>query len=362
MKVESADTPSTILLVDDTAINISALFRYLVSAGYRVLVAKEGKSALDTIRNTEIDLVLLDIMMPEMDGFEVCEVLKAEPQTAEIPVIFMTALTDTVDKLRGFELGAADYITKPFQHEEVVARVNMHLRLYKYKRQLEQTNQELEAFAYTVAHDLKTPLGAMLSVLDLLAEERDIPSKANQQLHWIAKVGWEMSNIIDSLLLLAGVARQQEIVLEPLDMHDIIEHVLEQRFVHLIKANDACIQLPKQWNVAKGYAPWVAEVWANYISNALKYGGHPPCLELGSERQNDGMVRFWVRDNGDGFNDKQAKQLFNPLMRLNNDDKQKGHGLGLAIVQRITQRLGGQVGVESQPGIGSLFYFTLPSV
>ena len=183
-----------------------------------------------------------------------------------------------------------------------------------------------------------------------------------------------MGNIIDELLLLAGVRRTQ-VEIEPLDMAGIVAEA-RLRLVHLIGDTRAEIILQdvSAWPVARGYGPWVEEVWVNYLSNALKYGGQPPRVELGADPlsilprsreggEGGGMVRFWVRDNGQGLTPEDQARLFTPFTRLD-QARAKGHGLGLSIVRRIVEKLGGQVGVESDgvPGQGSTFFFTLPGV
>jgi len=178
-----------------------------------------------------------------------------------------------------------------------------------------------------------------------------------------------MINIIDSLLLLAGVARDVDVPIQPLDMSVIISQVIQQRLTHLLKKyqgeiafNPNSTDIAKNsWPTAQGYAPWVEEIWANYLSNALKYGGRPPYLELGAHSQEDGTIRFWVRDNGPGLSKDAQNKLFTPFTRLHTD-RAEGHGLGLSIVQQIIEKLGGKVGVESTLGQGSRFYFTLPGL
>jgi signal transduction histidine kinase len=166
-----------------------------------------------------------------------------------------------------------------------------------------------------------------------------------------------MNNIIDELLLLAGV-RQTEVKLDPLDMASIVTGAL-QRLTDLTEAHRAEIIVPNAWPETLGYAPWVEEVWVNYLSNAIKYGGRPPRVELGAETQADGAVRFSVRDNGPGITLDDQARLFTPFTRLDHV-RAKGHGLGLSIVRRIAEKLGGKVGVQSQVGYGSTFYFILP--
>lgn len=218
---------------------------------------------------------------------------------------------------------------------------------------------ELDAFAHTVAHDLKNPLTGILANAELLQTSWAGPAERRQAVNRIEGNGRKMANIIKELLTLAQLRQIEDLVLHPLDMERILDEAL-QRLTHVIDIEAAEIILPSAWPAALGYAPWVEEVWANFLSNGLKYGGEPPRLVLGADKLTDGMVRFWVRDNGRGLTVEQQAQLFVPFTRLN-QAKAAGHGLGLSIVHRIIERLGGSVGVESQIDQGSLFYFTLPA-
>jgi two-component system sensor histidine kinase/response regulator len=180
------------------------------------------------------------------------------------------------------------------------------------------------------------------------------------RLQAIVRNGRTMNNIIDELLLLAGV-RKTEVQVAPLDMASVVSQA-QQRLAYMIQQYRAEITLPDSWPVALGHGPWVEEVWVNYLSNACKYGGRPPRVELGGAMQANGMVRFWVRDNGAGLTPEEQARLFVPFTRFN-QVRVKGHGLGLSIVRWIVEKLGGQVGVESDGvlGRGSVFYFTLSS-
>jgi PAS domain S-box-containing protein len=227
--------------------------------------------------------------------------------------------------------------------------------------ELQARNEELDAFDHTVAHDLKGPLSLVVGFSEAL--ENDYPGLSREEvrrhLHTIARSAWTMGRIIDELLLLAGVRKTQATV-SPLDMANIVDEA-RLRLSDLIEECQAEIVLPEAsaWPVALGHAEWIVEVWANYLSNSIKYGGQPPCVKLGAEAQPDGMVRFWVRDNGHGLSSEEQARLFTPFTRLD-QVRAKGHGLGLSIVRRIVEKLGGQVGVESLVGQGSSFFFTLP--
>jgi signal transduction histidine kinase len=243
--------------------------------------------------------------------------------------------------------------------QEITKRQQAEAALREHALELEARNKELDAFAHTVAHDLQGPLANLLGYTTVLQESWfDFPQEQlTEILGTVARVARKMSNIIDELLLLASV-RKEEAHITPMEMSQIIGEV-QRRLDYMLKEYGAELILPDSWPVALGYAPWIEEVWANYLSNAIKYGGQPPRLEVGATPQADGMIRFWVRDNGAGLTPAAQSHLFTPFATLN-QVRAKGHGLGLSIVQRIVEKLGGQVGVESQVGQGSLFYFSLP--
>jgi signal transduction histidine kinase len=363
-----SDTPKpTILLVDDTPENLRLLAQILSDQAYRVRTAINGERALATVQKELPDLILLDILMPDIDGYEVCRRLKADAHLAEVPVIFISALNEVFDKVTAFEVGGVDYITKPFQMEEVIARVQTHLNLTLMRRtlhqqnlQLQDQNQELEAFAHTVAHDLKNPLATLIGFLHLM--EMDHPpttQAATSNLSFSIQSANRLNNIIDELLLLATV-RKEQIEFQPVDMGQIIPQAFE-RIEHMRKRYQPELLIPASWPRVWGYAPWIEEVWVNYLSNGLKYGGQPPHLELGADVLPGGGVRFWVQDNGPGIAPEAQPLLFTEFTRLDRVRAQ-GHGLGLSIVRRIMTRMNGACGVQSAPGEGSIFYFDLPAV
>lgn len=367
-----------ILVVDDNAENLRLLSQMLSERGYRVRVANSGRRALQSVQSNAPDLILLDIMMPDMNGYRVCEELKADEAFQDIPVIFVSALGEALDKVRAFSSGGVDYVTKPFQIKEVLARVRTHLFLHSLQKDLERQVAELNAFAHTVAHDIKSPLSVLVGYGDILAD--DSFDLQHQELKDIAeaivKSGRRVSNIVDELLLLSSVHQMEEVKRTALDMTAIVRRV-QERLEPLIQESQSEITVPPTWPMALGYGPWIEEVWVNYLSNAIKYGGCPdedipPRVELGfDDLASDGMsemenpftgasVRFWVRDNGPGIAPEQQGQLFTEFTRLH-QVRAQGHGLGLSIVQRVVEKLGGQVGVESDLGEGSLFYFILPA-
>jgi len=244
---------------------------------------------------------------------------------------------------------------------DITKRVLAEQAVRQFNTELQARNEELDAFAHTVAHDLKGPLSVVVGFSETLENDYTGLSReeVRRHLHTIARNTRTMGRIIDELLLLAGVRKAQAQV-GPLDMANIVDEA-RLRISELIEECQAEIVLPEAsaWPVALGHAGWIVEVWANYLSNSIKYGGQPPCVKLGAEAQPDGMVRFWVRDNGHGLSSEEQARLFTPFTRLD-QVRAKGHGLGLSIVRRIVEKLGGQVGVESLVGQGSSFFFTLP--
>ncbi|MCA9933115.1 MAG: PAS domain S-box protein [Anaerolineales bacterium] len=226
---------------------------------------------------------------------------------------------------------------------------------------LREAVEELDAFAHTVAHDLKSPLSVMLSYTWMLLDEvEQMPTELIRTFsEALARNGAKMNSIINELLLLASVRKLDEVEIVPLDMGFVIREALG-RLKLMIEEYQAEIVMPELWPAASGYASWVEEVWANYISNAIKYGGTPPVVEVGATLLDDHSVCCWVKDNGVGLDADQQARLFNQFTRLD-ETRAQGHGLGLSIVQRIVDKLGGRVGVESAKGAGSVFSFTLPA-
>ena len=251
----------------------------------------------------------------------------------------------------------------------IVERKQAEEQLHAYRLQLESQNLELDAFAHTVAHDLKNPVAGIISFAEVWLDDYETMSAQDvvKMLDYVLRAGYRLDKIIEALMLLSGI-RRLEIVPEPLDTIGIVQQAIAnvQTLIQDQQAQISWIDQPA-WPVVLGYAPWVEEVWVNYISNAIKYGGRPPRIEIGASppvnqsSERPAQVRFWVRDNGSGLTPEEQSKLFTPFTRLGQVHVE-GHGLGLSIVQRIIEKLGGEVGVESSgiPGDGSTFSFSLP--
>lgn len=226
---------------------------------------------------------------------------------------------------------------------------------------LQERNKELDAFAHTVSHDLKGPLSNMIVFGHLLNDsDHSMPAEDQKEsVGYIIRSGYKMLEIIDEMLVLASI-KKEEVEGEALDMAAILSEI-QNRIAYLVEEHQAKITILSHWPRAWGKRSWVQQVWFNFITNAVKYGGRPPLIEIGATELADEMIRFWVRDNGRGLTRQQIQQLFIPFERLEAETA-SGHGLGLSIVKSIVEKLGGEVGVESEVGVGSSFYFTLPAI
>ncbi|MBT3386049.1 MAG: PAS domain S-box protein [Prolixibacteraceae bacterium] len=234
--------------------------------------------------------------------------------------------------------------------------------LRKLSLELQERNSDLESYAHTVAHDLKNPVGVISGFAEIISEEDNLTSEETKEYsQHIYKSSLNLVNIINELLLFASL-QKTEIDLKELDMKEIVSLAID-RVIPEKEQGMIDITLPDSWLTSVGHAPWIEEVWKNYISNAFKYGGVPLKIEFGCEQNKSethpNFVKYWIKDFGPGISEKNQKLLFKKFERLD-QVKATGHGLGLSIVRRIVEKLGGKTGVESEPGKGSTFYFMLP--
>lgn len=239
----------------------------------------------------------------------------------------------------------------------------LNQQLQAQNAELEARNADLDAFAHTVAHDLKNPLSAIIGFAALLDTELATKGENETTLRNVKRIvqaGHKMNYIIEELLLLSTIRKVSEVETRPVAMGEVVQEALT-RLQMEIEQSGAHISLPTHWPEVCAHPAWVEEVWTNYLSNAIKYGGHPPNIVVGWDEVPDHpeLLRFWVQDNGPGLTDEEQQRLFTPFTRLDKV-RAKGHGLGLSIVRRIVEKLGGTVGVISAPGQGSTFWFTLP--
>lgn len=351
--MKSATNARIVVIEDDPAIR-ATLIDLLELNGCTVSFATNGADGLALVQRDGADVVLSDLHMPGLDGFGLIERLRADDRTRSIPVIICSASAEPERMRQGMNLGADDFIVKPFTEDQVMSSIRARLE----KRAL---LDELDAFAHTVAHDLKNPIGSLMMRVGLLRTNWNTVTEEKKLVHMqeLESSIVRLNTIVEELLVLAGVGRQSVKSL-PIDMTEVLAETVE-RVAHLIKKSGAEISQLRAWPVGYGHAPWVVEIWTNYLSNALKYGGTPPVVQLGASPVPErNCVRFWVQDNGPGLTPGQQAQLFQQFSRVT-ETRVKGHGLGLSIVRRIAEKLGGSVGVESQLGAGSRFWFELPA-
>jgi PAS domain S-box-containing protein len=253
--------------------------------------------------------------------------------------------------LAGWQMDGEDYFTA------IVRDISERKQI---EREQQQLIQDLEAFAHTVAHDLKSPLSVVSGYTELMLDEFEDLSEEERDLtlRTMYATTHKMVNIVDELLLLARL-RSSEVTPVPLEMGFVVKEAC-QRLDYLIRQHGGTIESPSRWPRAMGYGPWIEEVWVNYISNALKYGGRPPAIRLGARKLPENMICYWVKDNGPGLSPTEIDRLFTMFTPLD-QVQAKGHGLGLSIVRRIIDKLGGEVGVNCPNGQGCQFYFTLPA-
>ncbi len=357
---------SSILVVDDTPANLRLLHRLLSDEGYRVRLATSGALALRSVREEPPDLILLDVVMPGMDGFEVCRELLAQGSAQDTPIIFISALSETERKLEAFAVGGVDYVTKPFHSAEVLARVRTHLELLQHRRalaalnqRLQASNRELDRFAHVVAHDLKAPLQGLSGYAELLLiTEASLSPLGRERLEHILANTRRMGDLIDRLLRYAKTTSEPA-TLAPVSLAGLVARVLDE-LQPVIEASQARVQLG-ELPCVRADATRIEQLLRNLLGNALKYHqpDRPPVIELRAERRGD-RVLVTVRDEGIGFDEKDKPLVFGLFQRLPAHRDIEGTGVGLAVCKRIVEQHGGSIDVTSALGHGSTFSFTLP--
>jgi two-component system sensor histidine kinase/response regulator len=373
-------TAKTILIVDDMPANLGVLTSHLERQGYVAVVAQGGEEGVERAEFVRPDLILLDVMMPGVDGFEACRRLKANPATRDIPVIFMTALTDTGDKLTGFSVGAVDYVTKPLNGAEVLARIETHLALYGLRQQLaaqneqlqqeiaarertqvalQRSNTELEQLAYVASHDMQEPLRMVASYLQLVAQryKGQLDADADEFIGYAVDGAKRMQALINDLLAYSRVGTKAR-PFEPTDCGKVVATALANLRVAIHEAGAQITHDPLP--VVMGDAMQLLQLFQNLISNALKFKrADPVCVHIAAERAGNDW-RFTVRDNGIGIAAEYHQRIFVLFQRLHGRGDYPGTGIGLAICKKIVERHGGRIGVQSEVGVGTTFSFTIP--
>ncbi len=353
-----------VLIVDDVAKNIQLVANFLKQAGYDINFALSGESALDHIREDDFDLVLLDIMMPEIDGFEVCEKIKADERTKELPVIFLTAKTDIESITKGFEAGGVDYITKPFNKAELLARVKTHLDLRAQRKELEELNATKDKFFSIIAHDLKGPLNQVMGLSDILQAELAVCDERNlQQLGSLINDSVKsartlLNNLLDWARSQTGTINYKP---EKLNLKKMVSEVIK-----LNENNASQKNISIRNNVKNGHLTFADEnmimtVLRNLIGNSIKFTKQRGTIEVDARTENDYII-VSVTDNGIGIKKEDIPKLFKIGENHNKigNSEEKGTGLGLILSKEFVEINGGKIWARSEIGKGSRFSFSLP--
>lgn len=360
---ERRDT--SVLLVDDNTNNLGVLYRYLDDEGFTVLVSQDGERAIRLARDQRPDLILLDIMLPGMSGFEACEALKADAETADVPVIFISALTDIQDKVRGFAAGGVDYITKPFQQEEVLARINAHVTIKRQREELDRLNATKDRLFSVIGHDLRGPFMGLLGALELLRDSGDDLDSATT--HELIENLYESAETTYHLLenLLEWARSQQRSVdphPRPIDLATVISET-GQLFHAGARQKGVELRLETP-DGARAYADpdMFGTVLRNLINNAVKFTETGGVVTVSARRENE-SVEIAVADTGVGIAADEVAGLFDLAASVsrNGTKGERGSGLGLLLAHDYVIRNGGTIEVDSEPNRGSIFRVTLPA-
>ncbi|MCP4119042.1 MAG: hybrid sensor histidine kinase/response regulator [Desulfobacteraceae bacterium] len=354
----------TILVVDDNPANLGLLFNCLDAEGFRTLVAQDGAKAVEMASRSRPDLILLDVIMPEMDGFEICRRLKQAAETRDIPVIFMTALADTESKVNGFACGALDYISKPFHQEEVIARINTHLTLQEQKEHLLRINREKEKIIAVVAHDLKGPFQVMFSYLQMLTDSYDryTDERRKMYIQRISASTQASYSLVETLLnwVMAGDGTLEFSpgafsVKDHADLAvSLSRNMADRKDISLDLAAGEGIRVFADANM-------IAAVLRNLVANAVKFTPRGGRVWVGAD-QTDGRIRIWVRDSGVGMTREMIDNILwgSDYESRPGTELETGTGLGLVICKEFVEKNNGTLEIESRVGQGSKFTVTLP--
>ncbi len=357
------DIPN-LLIVDDVLANLKVLGEILKKEGYKVRPVPTGQLALEVAQKEKPDLILLDIMMPIMDGYEVCSRLKKDKTLRDIPVIFISALNETDDIVRALNSGGADYITKPFQAEEVKARVATHIKLYQQSKKLIELNAIKNKFFSIIAHDLKSPFTGLLGLSELMVtDNQDLTlSEFRQYSNSMHRTVVNIYKLLENLLEWAQV-QNNSLSFDPkeIDLRELfsecvasIEQSALQKEVTIIN------EIPAGQKVCAD-EKMLNSILGNLLSNALKFSRRNGTIVGKAKADDDGMIEVSIADTGVGMPESMIQKLFKLGERVSNigTDGELSTGLGLLLCKEFVEKHNGKIWVESQVGGGSVFHFTL---
>ena len=363
-----------LLVVDDVQTNVLLLKALLGKEGYGILVANNGQEALEVIRNENPDLILLDVMMPGMDGFEVAERLKSEEFRCEIPIIFLTALDDTQSIVNGFKLGVGDFISKPFRKEELMVRIKHQLSLVAARRIIEEKNEELrktiagrDKMYSVIAHDLRSPMASMKMLLNtiMMSVEKDkIDPDIFDMLEMSNKTSEEVFSLLDNLLKWTkSQLGKLTVIPQKLDISgladgvvEVMNSVAEVKHIKLIRTDHESFFVYVDIEMIKS-------ILRNLISNAVKFSNPDSEIKVGIKAE-DGKVIVSVTDSGKGIKKEDQHKLLKDSTHFTTygTNSEEGSGLGLLLCRAFARKNGGELWFESEENLGSVFSFSLPQL
>ncbi len=371
MTAETARTDvASVLIVDDNPVNLQVLTGMLRQAGWRPRPVTGGRLGLQAARNEPPDLILLDVNMPGMNGYEVCEQLKADARLADIPVIFVSALGEMLDKMRGFQVGGVDYITKPFQLDEVKARVSAHLELRRQRRELQASYDKLreserlrDSLVHMIVHDLRSPLAAISAYLELLKEEakEKLGTETQEDVANAMRATRNMVRMINGILDVSKMeAQMMKLDLRECDLVQVVAQSLED-LGSLVGTRNLAFDRPAEPARVVADQEIVSRIVQNFLANALRFtpGGGEIRVGIVVEAKH---MRVFVADTGPGVPPDFRDSIFDKFSQVtgSSTDRSRTTGLGLAFCKMAVEAHGGRIGVDSELGQGSTFWFTLP--
>lgn len=352
-----------ILIVDDNKENLKVVSNFLKERDYQIVLALNGNSALDLLQQYKIDLILLDIMMPEMNGFDVCRQLKSNDATRGIPVVFLTAKNEAEDIVEGFKTGGVDYITKPFNKQELHARVQNHLELAESKRIILEMNNTRDYLYSIIAHDLRSPFAGIVTTIDALENGYlDVNSNDFKEIiSGLSKTTKETSALLDNLLEWTRL-QSSNITLEPKN-NLLLPLVLEcvNQYAEKAAAKNIEIKTEINENLSAFFdARTILTVIRNLFSNAIKFT--PELGEICIRAMQKEMLKISITDSGIGMDKEIIQQIFNDNRTITTPGTQneKGSGLGLMLVKDFVKNNNGKIDIDSTPGKGTTFNIYLP--
>ena len=360
-----------ILIVDDVMSNVLLLKILLSNEKYQVCTANCGNMCIEQAKNEKPDLILLDVMMPDISGFDAAQILKKDPATAHIPIIFLTALNNPSDLVHGFQVGASDFLTKPFNKEELVVRVFHQIKLVAATRIIEKQNSELRAtisnrdkMYSVIAHDLRSPMASIRMVLNLVVNSVSKDVVGPELFELLDKANRESEEVHDLLDNLLKWTKSQtgrlNVVRQELDLNDIMPGVVDIfEMIALTKKINLVYQGSDKPVVAVVDNDMLKTIVRNFLSNAIKFSPEDSTIEISLSTEGD-FAKISVHDHGGGIDPERLDSIFKKGDTTYGTGGEEGSGLGLQLCADFARKNDGDVRVESVVGEGSTFSVLVP--